>query len=84
MRAVCSILTAILLGAALWPAEAMAYFGPGAGITMLGAIWGVLLAIAFALFALLAWPVRAMLRRRRKPAADASPAGIAGKTDAGA
>lgn len=83
MRPVLSLVAAIMVGAALWPADAMAYFGPGAGVTMLGAIWGVLLAIGFALFALLAWPIRAMLRRRRKPAVDAATAGIPGKTDAG-
>ncbi len=68
-RAVPAIVVAALV---LWPGAGMAYFGPGAGITMLGAIWGVLLAIGFALFALLAWPVRALLRRRRRPVVTAS------------
>lgn len=46
-------------------APAWAYFGPGAGITMLGALWGVLLAVLFAVGAVLFWPIRALLRRRR-------------------
>ena len=75
MIALLFLLACVLV--ASWPAAALAYFGPGAGVTMLGAIWGVLLAIGFALFALLAWPVRALLRRRRKPAAIETPAGTA-------
>lgn len=63
--------------AATAPGTALAYFGPGAGVTMLGALWGVILAIAFALFAFLAWPIRAMLRRRKKAAAEAATGGAA-------
>jgi ABC-type sulfate transport system permease component len=59
---------ALVLALATLPQTAWAYFGPGAGVTMLGALWGVLLAVAFALFAFLAWPIRAVLRRRRKAA----------------
>ena len=44
---------------------AMAYIGPGAGITMLGALWGVLVAIVLAIGSVLFWPIRALMRRRR-------------------
>jgi uncharacterized membrane protein len=64
----------VMLTVGTLPSAAWAYFGPGAGVTMLGALWGVLLAVAFALFAFLAWPVRAMLRRRNKAAEAASAA----------
>ena len=47
---------------------ALAYIGPGAGITMLGALWGVLVAILLALAAVLFWPIRSLLRRRKKAA----------------
>ena len=47
------------------PQPAAAYIGPGAGITMLGALWGVVLAVAMALGAILFWPIRALLRKRR-------------------
>ena len=50
---------------------ALAYIGPGAGITMLGALWGVVVAVALAIGAVLFWPIRALLRRR-KPAATSS------------
>ena len=50
---------------ALLSAPALAYIGPGAGITMLGALWGVLVAIVLAFGALLLWPIRILLRRNR-------------------
>jgi hypothetical protein len=46
---------------------ALAYIGPGAGITMLGALWGVIVAVALAIGAVLFWPIRVLLRRRKKP-----------------
>ena len=61
---------------ALWAGPAAAYIGPGAGITMLGALWGVVVAVALALGAVLFWPIRILLRKRRKAQASA-PAGAA-------
>lgn len=49
------------------PADA--YIGPGAGITMLGALWGVLMAIVLAVGAVLYWPIKMLLRRRRRAGA---------------
>ena len=54
----------LVLGLTL-SAPASAYIGPGAGITMLGALWGVVVAVALALGAVLFWPIRALLRRRK-------------------
>ena len=45
---------------------ANAYFGPGAGITMLGALWGLAAGIAVAVFTLIFWPLRIFLRQRRR------------------
>lgn len=44
---------------------AYAYVGPGAGITMLGALWAVILAVILAIGGILLWPIRAFLLRRR-------------------
>ena len=44
---------------------AQAYFGPGAGITMLGALWAVILAVVLAIGGVLLWPIRALILRRR-------------------
>ena len=51
---------------------AMAYVGPGAGITILGALWSVILAIALAIGAVLFWPIRVLIRRRRNRASKAA------------
>ncbi len=65
-----ALLCAVLLVLIAQPAAA--YIGPGAGITMLGALWGVIVAIALAIGAILFWPIRILFRRRRRPAAPAS------------
>lgn len=52
---------------------ALAYVGPGAGITMLGALWAVIAAIVLAFGAVLFWPIRVLLKKwRKKPAQDES------------
>jgi hypothetical protein len=56
----------LALAIMLWADPAAAYIGPGAGITMLGALWGVVVAVALALGAVLFWPLRILLRKRRK------------------
>lgn len=66
---------------ALWTEPAAAYIGPGAGITMLGALWGVIVAVALALGAVLFWPIRILLRKRRK-ATTAAPAGAVARDKA--
>ena len=43
-----------------------AYVGPGPGISALGALWAVILAILMTVFGLLAWPIRSLLRQRKK------------------
>lgn len=53
----------------LWCAPAAAYIGPGAGVTVLGALWGVIVAIVLTIGAVVLWPFRILLRRRRKGAA---------------
>lgn len=47
-------------------APALAYVGPGAGLSLLGAFWALLLAVGAALVFLVAWPLRRMRRRRRE------------------
>ena len=70
-RSVALLIIAVSLGA-LWSAPALAYIGPGAGITMLGALWGVVVAIALAIGAVLLWPIRILFRRRRNRTAEST------------
>jgi len=56
--------TTLFLGAFMASAPAFAYVGPGAGLSLIGAFWALILAIFTAVFFLLAWPVRRLLRQR--------------------
>lgn len=44
---------------------AMAYVGPGAGLSLLGTLWGVVIAVLAALSFLVMWPLRRLMRQRR-------------------
>ena len=51
-------------GLVLAAGPAAAYIGPGAGLSLLGALWGVAAAVVVALLFLLLWPLRRLLRKR--------------------
>ena len=58
----------------LLPLAAQAYVGPGAGLSLLNALWGVVAAIGAAFLFLIMWPIRRMRRlRREKQQAEANP-----------
>jgi len=60
-------LLAISTGAAvLAAAPAFAYVGPGAGLTLLGALWGLIVAVVLSVGFILLWPVRKLLRRNKQ------------------
>jgi membrane protein implicated in regulation of membrane protease activity len=52
---------------------AMAYVGPGAGLSLLGAFWGLLVAILAALAFVVVYPVRRMMRARKRTAETMPP-----------
>jgi type VI protein secretion system component VasK len=56
--------------AVLAASPAFAYVGPGAGLTLLGALWGLILAVVVCVGFILLWPIRRMMRRRRQATAD--------------
>jgi membrane protein implicated in regulation of membrane protease activity len=56
-------LTAALALSCMNPAAA--YVGPGAGLSLLSALWGLLAAVFAALAFVIVWPFRRMLKRRR-------------------
>lgn len=43
---------------------AAAYIGPGAGLSVIGAFWGLLMAVFAALAFIVSWLIRRLLRRR--------------------
>ena len=71
-----ALATLLAVGGAL---PAAAYVGPGAGLSLLGAFWGLLLAVAAALGFVILWPLRRLFRRGRahapEHATDGQPAG---------
>ena len=57
---------------ALAAAPAHAYVGPGAGLSLLGALWGIVAAVVVALSFIVIWPVRRMIARRNGRARSAA------------
>jgi hypothetical protein len=45
---------------------ALAYVGPGAGLTLLGALWGLILAVIMSVGFVILWPFRKLLRRHKR------------------
>jgi membrane protein implicated in regulation of membrane protease activity len=56
---------AVAIAALGTAAPAAAYVGPGAGLSLVGAFWGLLVAIFASLAFIVVWPVRRLLRRGR-------------------
>lgn len=64
-------LLAICTGAAaLIAPPAIAYVGPGAGLTLLGALWGLIAAVVVSVGFILIWPLRRLMRRNRQAVTD--------------
>jgi len=57
------ITTLLLL--ALIASPAAGYVGPGAGISVLGSLLGILATIFVAIGAILFWPIRKLMKRRK-------------------
>jgi hypothetical protein len=66
------IVIAVVAAAATMAEPALAYVGPGAGLSLLGALWGLLLALLAAFAFVVSWPLRRWLSRRRAAAASAA------------
>jgi hypothetical protein len=66
-RAVALCLTSISFVAI--PASALAYVGPGAGLSIIGSVLAFLAAVIVAIFGFLFFPIRRMLRKRKQRAA---------------
>ncbi|AUG51761.1 hypothetical protein [Thalassospira marina] len=51
---------------------AQAYVGPGAGLSLLSALWAVIAAVGVAIGFVLMWPIRKMMRNKRRKNAAGS------------
>jgi len=54
----------LVVSALVIPETAVAYVGPGAGLSLLSALWALVLALVTAIVFVLAYPLRRLLRRR--------------------
>ncbi|MCH8058527.1 MAG: hypothetical protein IIB78_11725 [Proteobacteria bacterium] len=54
-----------LLLLALGASPVAAYIGPGAGISVLGSLLGILATIFVAIGAILFWPIKKLMKRRK-------------------
>ena len=53
----------------------LGYIGPGAGIGLIGALFGLVMTVGMALFMVVLWPIRSMLRKVRSSSSPHSEAG---------
>ncbi|HEX5766401.1 MAG TPA: hypothetical protein VFY27_12590 [Woeseiaceae bacterium] len=60
------VISSLACAGLLLPHTADAYVGPGAGLSLLGALWALIVAIAAAVAFIVAWPIRRMRRRKRE------------------
>ena len=56
----------VVLVVALFPSLALAYIGPGAGLSVVGSALALLGAILLAIFGFVFYPIRRLLRRRKE------------------
>jgi hypothetical protein len=67
-RALVAVLGVLVAIVCAWPAEAQAYFGPGAGMSAIGALLAIVVGILATIFGFLWYPIKrllAYLRGRR-------------------
>lgn len=75
-------LSAIVLSSAcLLPTVALAYIGPGAGLSAIGSLLALIGAVLLAIVGFVWYPVRRLLRRGKAGKGGAPPAGKAGGGD---
>jgi hypothetical protein len=56
----------------------LAYIGPGAGVTVIGAVFGIAATFAVVIFSLVWYPVRRLRAKRKREIAEAGTDGEAG------
>ena len=65
-----TLAAAVALAALTLPGLASAYVGPGAGLSLLTALWGIIAAIGVAVLFVVLWPIRRLRRRKAEACAN--------------
>ncbi len=55
----------VALFVALIPLPAHAYIGPGLGVGVISAIFGIILAVGLAIFAVIWYPIKRMIKKKK-------------------
>lgn len=76
------LLLRALLVSMLLVTPSVAYIGPGAGISVLGSVLGILATIFVAIGAIVFWPIRKFLKRKKAVRGSADEATVESSRDA--
>jgi len=72
------LLPTLFLAMTIAPASAYAYVGPGAGLTAIGTVLSLLGALFLAVLGFVWYPLKRLIKGRRKPAAAPTPSPLTG------
>ena len=72
MSQIRAMLGGLIVCVLMAPSAALAYVGPGAGLSMLGSLVAVVGALIIAVLGLVLFPLRLVMKRRRRAVAAAS------------
>lgn len=64
---------AAVIAVAALPDHALAYIGPGAGLTVIGTVAALFGAVLLAIIGFIWYPLKRLIGRRNRPAGDALP-----------
>lgn len=65
-----TLAAAVAIATLTLPDLASAYVGPGAGLSLLTALWGIIAAIGVAVLFVVLWPIRRLRRRKAEARAN--------------
>jgi hypothetical protein len=77
----CIAISGAAVGLLLYTASAEAYIGPGAGLSLIGALWALIAAVGAAVAFIVLWPVRQAMKRRRAAQQEAARTVSVGEAD---
>lgn len=67
----------VLAACVSFSAPVLAYVGPGAGLSLLSALWGLLLAVLLAVGFVVMWPIKRWMKRRQADSTEGEEVDVA-------